>query len=134
MKRDVLRRLHLGVLAALAASALVVIQVADPADDTGVGAADRRFTLAALGLGLTSVVLRRQAALPSLTPTLRAPFAAAALLAAGAIGAVGVALAWQQDEREASLLYVLGGAILALRPPPGSGQATGMSDGGPAAA
>lgn len=113
-----LRRVHRGVLATLAVCALVIVSQADPAGDGGLGAADRRYTVAALALGVGSIVARRQAAAPSTAPRLRVPLAVVALLLAGAIGGVGVALALLQDEREASLLYVLGGVILALRASP----------------
>ena len=116
--RRTLRRVHSGVLAALAACALVVTLSADPAEDVGLGGADRRFTTVALALGLASVLARRQAAAPGLGAGGHLRLGVAALLLAGAIGAVGVALAVARDERDAALLYVLGGAILALRPAP----------------
>ena len=116
--RRTLRRVHSGVLAALAACALLITLTADPADDVGLGGADRRFTTAALALGLASVLARRQAATPRVSAAARLGLGVAALLLAGSIGAVGVALAVAQQERDAALLYVLGGAILALRPAP----------------
>jgi len=113
-----LRRIHRGVLASLAVCALVIVSQANPADDGGLGEADRRFTLVALGLGVGSVVARRQAGAPGTALRTRVPLAIAALVLAAAIGGVGVALAVLQDEREASLLYVMGAAILALRASP----------------
>jgi hypothetical protein len=113
-----LRRVHRGVLAILVLCGVVIVAQADPADDDGLGGADRRFTLAALGLGVGSIVARRQSAAPATTARLRVPLAIGALLLAGAIGGVGVALALLQDEREAALLYVMGGALLALRASP----------------
>lgn len=113
-----LRRVHRGVLATLAVCALVIVAQADPADDGGLGDADRRFTLTALALGVGSILARRQAAAPGTSLRLRVPLAIGALLLAGAIGGVGVALAMSQDEREASLLYVMGATILALRASP----------------
>jgi hypothetical protein len=113
-----LRRVHRGVLATLAVCAVVIVAQADPADDGGLGEADRRFTVAALALGIGSIVARRQSAAPATSLRMRIPLAIAALLLAGAIGGVGVALAVVQDEREASLLYVMGAVILALRASP----------------
>jgi hypothetical protein len=84
----------------------------------GLGSADPRFTTLALGLGLASVLARRQAAAPRLGAAWRLRLGVAALLLAGATGAVGVVLALAREERDAALLYVLGGAILALRPAP----------------
>ena len=113
-----LRRVHRGVLATLAVCGLVIVSQADPAGDGGLGEADRRYTVAALALGVGSIVARRQASAPATALAARVPLAITALLLAGAIGFVGVALALQHDEREASLLYVLGGVILALRASP----------------
>ncbi len=113
-----LRRVHRGVLATLAVCAVVIVSQADPTDDGGLGAADRRFTVAALALGLGSIVARSQASAPSTSLRLRVPLAIGALLLAGAIGGAGVGLAVVHDEREAALLYVVGGVILALRASP----------------
>ena len=113
-----LRRVHRGALAILAVCAVVIVSQADPMDDGGLGEADRRFTLAALTLGIGSIVARRQSAAPSTAPRMRVPLAIGALLLTSAIGGVGVALAVRQDEREASLLFVMGGLILALRASP----------------
>jgi hypothetical protein len=113
-----LRRIHRGVLATLAVCALVIVSQADPTDDGGLGDSDRRYTLAALALGIGSIVARRQAAAPATALRLRVPLAIGALLLAGSIGGVGVALALGHDEREASLLYLMGAAILALRASP----------------
>ena len=112
-----LRRVHRGVLVTIAVCALVIGTAADPADDAGLGGADRRFTLAALALGIGSILARRQAEAIKLSPRLRVPLALAGMLLAGAIGIVGVVLALTQDEREAALFYALGAAILALRRP-----------------
>jgi hypothetical protein len=116
--RRTLRRVHGGVLAALAACAVVIGLGVDPAHDVGLGSADPRFTTLALGLGLASVLARRQAAAPRLGAAWRLRLGVAALLLAGATGAVGVVLALAREERDAALLYVLGGVILALRPAP----------------
>ena len=123
-----LRRVHRGVLATIVVCALVIATAADPADDAGLGGADRRFTLAALALGIGSILARRQAEAIELSPRLRLLLALAGMLLAGAIGILGVVLAVTQDEREAALLYALGAAILALRRPV---PATRAQQGGP---
>ena len=112
-----LRRVHRGVLATIVVCALVIASAADPADDAGLGGADRRFTLAALALGIGSILARRQGEAIGLEPRTRLWLALAGMLLAGAIAVVGVALALTQDEREAALLYALAAAILALRRP-----------------
>jgi len=112
-----LRRVHLSVLATIVVCAIVIASAADPADDAGIGGADRRFTLAALALGIGSILARRQAEAIGLSPRLRVLLALAGMLLAGAIAIAGVVLALTQDEREAALLYALGAAILALRRP-----------------
>jgi hypothetical protein len=112
-----LRRVHRSVLGTIVVCAIVIASAADPADDAGLGGADRRFTLAALALGIASILARRQAEAVGLSPRLRLWLAVAGMLLAGAIAVVGVALAVTQDEREAALLYALAAAILALRRP-----------------
>lgn len=112
-----LRRVHRSVLATIAVCALVIATAADPADDAGLGGTDPRFALAALALGISSILARRQAEAVGLSPRLRLLLALAGMLLAGAIALVGVVLAVTKDEREPALLYALGGAILALRRP-----------------
>jgi hypothetical protein len=112
-----LRRVHRSVLATIVVCALVIAAAADPADDAGLGGADPRFTLAALALGIGSILARRQAEAIGVGPRLRLLLTLAGMLLAGAIALVGVVLAVTQDEREAPLLYALGAAILALRRP-----------------
>jgi hypothetical protein len=112
-----LRRVHRGVLVTIVVCALVIATAADPADDAGLGGADPLFTLAALALGIGSILVRRQAEAIGLSPRPRLLLALAGMLLAGAIALAGVVLAVTQDEREAALLYALGAAILALRRP-----------------
>jgi hypothetical protein len=115
--RRALRRVQLGVMGVLAVCALVVWTSPEPPEPADLGTTDRRFTLAALALGVGSVVARRQAASPRLDALLRVRLGLAALLLAGGIGLLATALARLEGDREAALLFVLGGAILALRPP-----------------
>jgi hypothetical protein len=110
-----LRRVQRSVLVTLAVCALVSATVA--VDGDGVGAADPRFTGVGVALGLVSIVARRSALAPRTRPRARVRLCLLSLLAAGAVGLTGVALALTRGEREAGILYALAGAILALRPP-----------------
>lgn len=108
-----LRLVQLSVLATLVVCALVIAFAAEAGD---LGNTDRRFTLGALTLGAASILARRQA-IVSTDRGLRVWLAGASLLLAEAVGLLGLALALTQNERDAGLLYVLGGALLALRAP-----------------
>ncbi len=106
-----LRNVRRGVLAILAVSAIVVATRAAGADAP---APPNGFPIAAIALGLGSVLARHAAvATRSLTRIL---FALASPLLAAGVGLVGVALALQQGPRTTALAYVLGGALLCLRP------------------
>jgi hypothetical protein len=122
-----LGRIRLGVLGVLAASALIVALGEGGAE---AGPTDRRFTLAALTLGMASILARHQAGLSS-DPHLRAALAGLGLLLAGSIGLLGLWLAVSHGERDAGLLYALGGAILALRAPLAPAAPRPPSRGGP---
>ena len=113
-----LRRVHRGTLALLAVCALVIFASASPSGDQGLGGTDVRFTASALGLGIASIVLRGQAASLKRGFRARLAFAISSMLLAGGIGIVGVTLSVLRDEREAALLYAVGGVILVLRGPP----------------
>jgi hypothetical protein len=108
-----LGRVRIGVLAVLAASALAIALGEERVD---AGQTDRRFTLAALTLGMASILARRQAGL-SADPRLHDWLGVLGLLLAGSIGLLGLWLAVSRGERDTGLLYALGGAILALRSP-----------------
>ncbi len=108
------RLVHRGVLAALAGFALVIWATGAP---DGSGEVDRGFGIAALTLAAASIVARRVAPATQLRPGHLVPQLASPLLAGG-VGLVGVVLAVGGGPRGVALLYVLGGAILALRPPP----------------
>ena len=109
-----LRRVHRSVLASLVVCALVVWTAGNP---DASGAADPRFSWIAFGLAAASILVRR--ALPS-GPLGRRHLKQllASLLLPGSVGGVGVVLAATGGPRGIGLLYVLGAAILALRPPP----------------
>lgn len=108
------RRVHRVVLAALAGCALVIWATGAPDSS---GAVDRGFGFAALGLAAASIVARRTTPATKLRPGHLVPLLAS-LLFAGGVGLVGVVLTVGGGPRRVALLYVLGGAILALRPPP----------------
>jgi peptidoglycan/LPS O-acetylase OafA/YrhL len=108
---NALRNVRRGVLATLAVSALVIATTAadgiSPSPPAG-------FPIAAIALGLGSV-LARHAAVATRSRT-RILFALASPLLAAGVGLVGVALALQDGPRTTSLAYALGGALLCLRP------------------
>jgi hypothetical protein len=106
-----LRSVRRGVLITLAVCA-AVIAVAG----SGAGTPPpRAFPIVAIALGLGSV-LARQASVTAAGRN-RVYLALAGLLLAGAVGLLGVALVLQGGPRGIGLAYVLGGALLCLRPP-----------------
>jgi hypothetical protein len=107
-----LRRVHFGVLGIFAVCALVI---AASAETGPTPAPPPRFPIAAVGLALASVFARQAAA--AARSRARVYLALASLLLAAGIGIVGVVLAIQGGPRGTALAYVLGGAILCLRPP-----------------
>ncbi len=111
-----LRRVHRSVLAGIGLCALVAAthDASAPGDVT----AHAPVTWAAVALAAGSVLARRAATAPSLAPRGRLIFSLASLLLAGGVGLAGVAAALLAGDRQAGLLYALGGAILILRPPP----------------
>ncbi|MDH3214645.1 MAG: hypothetical protein OEM05_19370 [Myxococcales bacterium] len=114
MKHSTLQRVHRIVLASLALFAPVIWGAGAP---EGSAEVDRRFTLAAFGLAAASILLRRAVPATQLRPERFGWLLVSMLLAAG-VGLVGVALAVGGGPRGIALLYVLGAAILSLRPPP----------------
>jgi hypothetical protein len=108
-----LRRVRLAVLVTLGAAALASLLAAPSGSET-VG---RGATVGALGLGLASVLARRQAEILR-DPRWRLALALAALLLAGGLGLLGAGLAVTKQERDVGLVYSLAGAILCLRRPP----------------
>ena len=114
VKHSTPRRVHRGVLAALAGFALVIWATGAP---DGSGEVDRGFGIAALALATASIIARRATPARRLRPGPLVLLLASPLLAGG-VGLIGVVLAVGGGPRQVALLYVLGGAILALRPPP----------------
>ena len=107
-----LHRVRRAVLINFAVCAAVI---AAAASGGPVGAPPSGFPIAAVGLALASVLTRQASAAARGRSQVR--LALASLLLAGCIGLVGVALGLQGGSRGIALAYVLGGAILCLRPP-----------------
>jgi len=107
-----LRRVRRAVLITFGVCAAVI---AAAASGGAAAAPPRGFPIAAVGLAFASVLIRQASAMAR--GPARVWLALASLLLAGCIGLVGVALALQGGPRGIALAYVLGGAILCLRPP-----------------
>jgi hypothetical protein len=107
-----LRRTQRGVLITFAVCAAVIAVTAPSGPGTP---PTRGFPIAAVALGLGSV-LARQASTAARAHA-RVYLALASLLLAAGVGLVGVALALQGGPRVTALGYALGGAILCLRAP-----------------
>jgi hypothetical protein len=107
-----LQRVRRAVLLTFAVCAAVIAVAAPSGPGTPPASG---FPIAAIGLGLASVLSRQlSVAAPA---RVRVYLSLASLLLAGGIGLVGVALALQGGPRATGLAYALGGAILCLRPP-----------------
>ena len=107
-----MRRVQRGVLITFAVCAAVIAATAPSGPGTP---PTRGFPIAAIGLGLGSVLSRH--ASTAAPARARVYLALASLLLAAGVGLVGVALALQGGARGTALAYALGGAILCLRPP-----------------
>lgn len=106
-----LRRVRHGALATLALAGVVIATLGQAGDAPP---PPNVFPIAAIALGLGSV-LARHAALAA-GGRARVLFALASPLLAAAVGLVGVVLALQGGPRTTGLAYALGGALLCLRP------------------
>jgi hypothetical protein len=106
-----LRRVRNAVLATLAVSAIVIATTAasSPAPAPASG-----FPMAAIAFGLAAVFAHHAAA--AMRSRGRVALALASLLLPAGVGLVGVVLALQGGSRGTALAYVLGGALLCLRP------------------
>jgi hypothetical protein len=116
-KNAALRGVHRSVLALLVVCACAALWTApaeiDPAD--AAGPPQLRYLAAALAVG--AIVTRRRRAGAVVNVSSYLGLSVASLLFAGAVGVVGVAVAASGGARGTALLYVLAGAIFALRPP-----------------
>ena len=110
-----LRRIHLGVLAGLVCSAILV--ALEPPTEAPTGPFPG-YSLAALLVACVSIFTRREPRRPigDVRPILRRTLIGIAL--AGLLGPLGVLIALLEGAHTTGLLYVLAGAFLSLRPPP----------------
>jgi peptidoglycan/LPS O-acetylase OafA/YrhL len=108
-----LRRVHRSVLAGLAVCALVVATTGNT-EATSEATNPATYTVAMV-LALGSILARRAA--PAAAGQRQVILILASLVLALGVGAAGVALTASGGPRTPGLLYVLGGCLLALRPP-----------------
>jgi len=85
----------------------------------------------ALGIAILSILLRHAASGPRRNERGRYRLGVAAVVAAGALGLVGLLHAWRTGEAEEALLFVLAGTIFSLAPmaPAGPRRRPGAEDG-----
>jgi hypothetical protein len=112
-----LRRVHRSVLATLAVCAVVIAVSAEPEGPTRPDGAGRSITYAAVALAAASILTRRRSTAPVANPRAHVALCLVSLLAACGVGIAGVAAAVAGGPRTSALVYVLAGAIFALRPP-----------------
>ena len=110
-----LRRSHAGVLAVIAACAIVSALQTHPAEQPF---PDRRSTALAVGLALATVVARQIASRAGVTGRLRATLTLCAYSLAASIALLGVYLAVTQGAVQTGMVFSLGAGIFCLRPPP----------------
>jgi hypothetical protein len=117
--RITLTRAHRGALFTLAACAAIVAGF--PADSVpsvpGGTSPPPIYPIVAFALGVCAIGCRQAAAGTARSEPVRVRLAVAAYALAAAIGVVGIALVAAEGHRQTALVYALGGAILALRPP-----------------
>jgi hypothetical protein len=113
-----LRGVHRSVLALLLVCAGVIVFTAPAGDDSPAEGSPRSLAYLAAGLGGVAILTRRRQV--GAIRNLRAHLVLCVTsgLCAGGVGLVGVAVAAAGGTRTTALVYVLAGAIFALRPPP----------------
>ncbi len=111
-----LKRVHRGILATLALCALLVFTATTGGGEEAADASRDGFFQAAIALAVASILARAASVSPR-PPRTRIRLALLSLVLTGGIGVVAVACAAIEGQRDAPLLYTLGAAILALRPP-----------------
>jgi hypothetical protein len=111
-----LRSVHRSVLATLAVCAVVIAVSAEPAAAAGAAGIPRGFAYGATALAAVAILTRRRRAAVA-NPRAHVGLSLASLLSACGVGVVGVAAALAGTPRTTALVYVLAGAIFALRPP-----------------
>ncbi len=75
------------------------------------------YTAVALTLAVASIVCRRLSTSTVMSPRPKVTLAVTGLVLAALVGATAVALVQLEGDKQNALLFVLGGAILSLRPP-----------------
>ncbi len=111
-----LQRVHRSILAMLALCAVLVFTATTGSGGEAADASRDGFFQAAIALAVASILARAASVSPR-PPRTRIRLALLSLVLTGGIGVVAVACAVIEGQRDAPLLYTLGGAILALRPP-----------------
>jgi len=76
----------------------------------------RWVSVAGVGLGLGTILLRRLGASPATGPERASFLTAGALVLCGALGVLGVWLAYGQGSPRSGMLFTLAGAVFAARP------------------
>jgi len=104
---------HRSVLVLLAACALFI--VLQPAGEEQ--SPPPLYTAIALGLAVASIVCRRLSTSPVMSPKPKVALAVAGLVLAALVGVTAVMLTQLDGDKQNALLFVLGAAILSLRPP-----------------
>ncbi len=108
-----LRLAHRAALVALAGCAVLIATQSAPTSSEALPPA---FPYAAFGLGIAAIAFRQSAASTTRPVDTRIRLAVIGYALTAAIGGVGLVLVALEGQRQAGLLYTMGGAILALRP------------------
>ncbi len=108
--RSALVRARLAAIASLGICAVAIATA--PVPDVAGADPSQGYAIAAIGLAAAAILARTTGGAGTRTATA----GIASLLCSAGIGVVGVALAFQEGQRQTALLYTLGGVILCLRP------------------
>ncbi|MBW2275341.1 MAG: hypothetical protein JRG96_18905 [Deltaproteobacteria bacterium] len=106
-------RTHRSVLVLLAACGLFIVLQPGAAAQSP----PPLFTGVAVGLAVGSILCRRLSVSPAMSPKPKVGLAVAGLVFAALVGVTAVALTQVEGDKQNALLFVLGAAILSLRPP-----------------
>lgn len=110
-----MRSTRLSVLGGLAVCALLILTHGFEGEEPP---PDRLMATAAVLLALGSVVLRRIGSSPAMRPQTAIFLHLGALMMCGALGLLGVYLAYGLASPQSGILFTLAGVIFALRPTP----------------
>lgn len=109
-----LRKLHLGVLLAVAACA--VFSGLQPAAESTRGP-DPTPTTVAVGLGLATVLLRRSASSPVVSPSTRFALSLCTWACALGLALLGCLLAYRDGQTQTGVVFALAAGIFCIRRP-----------------